>query len=114
MKKIKNEEIFFKFSQNFKTAQPNNIGKEQFFNKQSYGVTPNKPDSYYLRLIDGKKWFDWQIQEYIELYLSEEWWGWEQIINDYKNDLWLLPKMFPWEKNIKNIISIYEKKNKTH
>lgn len=102
--KNKNERIFKKFSQINVNVEPTEIGREQFFNQQSFGIHPKDPDPYFIRLLNGKKWFDWQIQEYMSLYLSNEWWGWYTIFKDYKNEQWLIPKLFPWRKDIKEII----------
>jgi hypothetical protein len=95
-RKIKNEQIFNEFSQIFKDIEASDKGRTQFFNQQSYGIFPENPDDYYLKLLDGKKWFDWQIQEYISLYLSDDWWGWYQIVEDYRGKEWMIPLLFPW------------------
>lgn len=103
--KIKNEKLFLKFSQ--VNAEVSEKGRKQFFEHQSYGEKPKDPDPYYLRLSNGKKWFDFQIQEYLTLYDTQEWWGWYSIVNDYlqnKDETWILPYLFPWRKDIQSVI----------
>jgi len=114
--KIKKEALFCNFA--IVTAEPNDKGREQFFERQTYGVEPENPDPYYIMLTEGQKWFDWQVQEYVKLYLCDEWWGWDTIIRDYlfswdeeskkcvRDDrTWILPYLFSWKTDIKEIIA---------
>jgi hypothetical protein len=98
--KIKNEEIFVRFSR-YKT-ESNELGKQQFFDHQSQGKKPHTPDPYYVCLDDGKTQFDLMVQEYKKLYDSDDWWGWDIIYHDWKDELWLLPYLFKWHPNFKN------------
>lgn len=48
----------------------------------------------------GKTQFDLYCEEMRRLYNSDEWWGWEQVIEDFKEELWLLDYVFKWS-NVK-------------
>lgn len=45
-------------------------------------------------LIDAKRWFEWTINEYANLYGTQEWPGWLQLEKDFQDD----PKMVVWGK----------------
>lgn len=63
------------------------IGLRQFFDRESRGITPESGTPYFRRLLDGKKWWEWTLNEYADRYLTWEWWGWWQITKDFAGDL---------------------------
>jgi hypothetical protein len=67
-------------------ARRNPIGLEQFHNYESRGLVPEQPDPYFARLLDGKKWWEWSLNEYAKLYESNEWPGWLQLEQDFAGD----------------------------
>ena len=94
----------FLFFSRQKDIKPTYEGRKQFYEHQSFGVEPKIPDLFYERLAYGKRMFDLSLQEYKKLYFSGEWWGWLTIVRDWQDELWVLPYLFIWEKNINSII----------
>jgi hypothetical protein len=78
------------------TGEPSETGRQQFFELETSGGSPVDPDPYFLRLCDGKKWFDWLNTEMRESYLTEYWWGWYQLYEDWKDELWVFEKLTKW------------------
>jgi hypothetical protein len=93
---IKNESLFRRFSH--LQSDPSDLGRQQFFEHQSYGIIPEKPDPYYLSLEDGKHWFDWLSEELRKDYLTDKWPGWCQLREDWKGDLETLRLLTKWHK----------------
>jgi hypothetical protein len=67
-------------------APANDIGLAQFFAFESHGRYPSQPDAYFLRLLEGKRWWEWTLNEFKSLRASEDWWGWAQIEIDFADD----------------------------
>ena len=83
-------------------GEPSEEGRRQFLEYETNGISPEHPDPFYLRLSDGKKWFDWQNTELRSLYHSEEWWGWYTLYEDYRkvDELWILEKLTKWGRKV--------------
>jgi len=75
-------------------------GRKQFFEMQSFGVSPKNKDPYFLCLNDGKEVFDMQCSELQQMYQKGEWWGWYQLWIDWKDNRWVLPHLCKWHDNI--------------
>lgn len=69
------------------SAEPTEIGLRQFVDYESRGVFPDDPCPYFRRLLDGKKWWEWTVNEYASLYGTMEWFGWYQLEADFRNDV---------------------------
>jgi len=63
------------------------IGERQFIEYESTGKFPEQPDSYFNCLLDGKKWWEWTLNEFASLYGKWEWPGWLQLEQDFDDDL---------------------------
>ncbi len=70
---IKNESTFVYFAGKEEYCVPDEVGRKQFFNKQTYGNTPSTPNLYYKYLMKGKWLFDFLTSEFKKLYYSGEW-----------------------------------------
>jgi hypothetical protein len=81
-----------------KSVLPNDIGRQQFFEFQSFGKRPEQPDKYYEKLVKGKEKFDYIVSEYQKMYRNGEWWGLYQVWLDWKEERWLLPYLLSWWK----------------
>ena len=103
MKKVKHERLFLFFSRQ-KNIEPTNAGRKQFRDHQSLGIKPQNPERYYERLTHGKRMFDLAVQDYKKLYFSGEWWGWHAIVNDWRDNLWVLAYLFQWRKDLNYIV----------
>lgn len=68
------------------TPSPTDIGLRQFFDFESRGIQPERPDPYFTHLLNGKRWWEWTINEYAVIYLTEEWPGWAAIEEDFADD----------------------------
>lgn len=90
------------FAGSLKTVEPNDLGRQQFFDYQTKGIKPENPDKYYEKLKDGKKWFDWQVSEYHQSYVkgTDGWFGLIQLWVDWKGERYLLPHLLKWRKDI--------------
>lgn len=64
----------------------NDIGLKQFHELESKGVRPICPDPYFVRLLEGKKWWEWTVNFIAERYLTRDWDGWWQLAIDFKDD----------------------------
>ena len=62
------------------------VGLAQFHARESRGHVPAQPDPYYQRLTNGKRWWEWTLNEYGKLYGTREWWGWATIEADFARD----------------------------
>ena len=47
---------------------------------------------------EGKKRFDLLTSEYRTMYINDEWWGWHALINDWKDNIWILKHLTRWYK----------------
>jgi hypothetical protein len=87
---VKNEELFRTLAENCYKADgilaisPTEGGRKQFFEKQSKGIEPDVPDSYYTFLMKGKWSFDFLSSEYKKMWVKREWWGWLTLWLDWK------------------------------
>jgi hypothetical protein len=77
-------------------VEPNKIGRQQFFEFESYGKEPCEPDPYFVCLSQGKKWFSVQQEDIRKSYLSWEWWGFYCYWKDWKGQRWVLKHLFSW------------------
>ena len=77
---------------------PSDIGREQFFKYQSWGVKPDTPDIYFDILMSGRKVMDFLCSEYEQMYDRGDWWGLYQVWIDWKGNRWLLPHLLKWRK----------------
>lgn len=65
----------------------NDVGLDQFFVFESTGKKPAIPDRYFTHLLDGKKWWEWTLNEYADSYFSlTDWWGWHLLALDFSDD----------------------------
>lgn len=62
-------------------------GLRQFHAWESRGEEPETPNAYFAQLLDGKKWWEWTVNEYAGLYGTNEWPGWATLEEDFKDDL---------------------------
>lgn len=92
--RIKHEELYLQFTE--LTHEPTELGRVQFHELESRGIRVEIPDPYFIRLDDGRRWFDLQQSQYRELYYSGEWWGWYTIWLDWEGKRWVLPHLFRW------------------
>lgn len=74
---------------------------EQFVLYCADDIEPENPEEYYLVLKNGRKWFFWQQEELRQLYLTKEWFGWYSLIEDWKDNLWVLKRLTTWYKGAK-------------
>lgn len=97
LKRSKQEELYLYFSP--RKDPPTDEGRQQFLEHESHGVVPVEPDGFYLRICEGKKWFEWQQNEFRDHYLHPEyWWGWDQLRVDWDGHHWKLKELFRWHK----------------
>lgn len=66
--------------------EPEPVGLAQFFAFESQGIEPAEPSPYFVRLLNGKRWWEWQLNEMARTYGTDEWWGWATIEDDWRND----------------------------
>lgn len=78
--------LFARFERCCDGPEYNKAGADQFIAYESMGTLPENPDPYFQRLLDGKKWYEWTINEYAALYDTSEWWGWDIIKRDLVDD----------------------------
>lgn len=62
------------------------LGLRQFYEKESNGIDPDKPDPYYVRLVEGKKWWEWTVNFIAESWGTMHWDGWVKLAEDFKDD----------------------------
>ncbi len=71
------------------SASRSEIGLRQFHTYESRGTMPEAPDPYFVRLLDGKKWWEWTLNYYADQLRNnggQEWPGWFQITEDWQDD----------------------------
>ena len=106
MKKVKNEKVFTYFASKELDCIPTETGREQFYEKQSNGITPENPDQYYTFLMFGKQSFDFLSREYQQMYFNGEWWGWLTMWFDWKDNWDILKKVCSWHKNVPSALEM--------
>ena len=113
-KEVKNERLFRFFADKANPpVEPSDLGRQQFRDKQSYGITPESPDPYYLHLSKGKWGFDWLSREHQQAFLRSmepgtkenpntnlSWDGLYQLWLDWEGDRWVLPHLLKWYKDL--------------
>ncbi len=64
------------------------IGLKQFFDWESTGKKPDVPDRYFVHLLDGKRWWEWTLNEYADSYFDmTDWSGWHALALDFLEDV---------------------------
>lgn len=62
-------------------------GLRQFYEHESRGIKPIDPDPYFVDLLNGKKWWEWHLNQVADTYLKPyDWHGWVSIRLDYFDD----------------------------
>lgn len=61
-------------------------GLLQFRNYESLGRWPGVPEPYFLLLWNGKRWWEWTVNEIAATYLTDGWWGWCRLAEDFAGD----------------------------
>lgn len=74
-------------------ASRNRRGLEQFHERESRGVQPERPDPYYVRLSRGKASYEWLVTEVASLYGTMEWPGWNTLEEEYRDRPWIIDKI---------------------
>ncbi len=69
-------------------------GLRQFHRYESTGVLVGEVDLYCRRLMDGKSWWEWTVNEYAGLYGTFEWPGWLVLSCDFRDDVSGLRQIF--------------------
>lgn len=103
IRKIKDEELFRKFS--LIGAEATELGRKQFVEKDSQNIEPSAPiDPYYHTLISGKSTFQYVQTEIAKSFFepteTNPWVGWFQWHMDYQGKMWILKRLMAWNKNI--------------
>ena len=87
--------------------KPTEIGRRQFYEYQTKGLhkhpwefRPEYLDTYFYVLKEGKFSFDLMTSEYKKMWENGEWWGWQTLMDDWKENLWMLKYLCSWRKNI--------------
>jgi len=83
---LKEVERFDSCNRNPSSPQRTELGIEQFYEWESHGKMPEKPDPYFTHLLDGKAWWEWTLNEIAKTYLTENWFGWYQYAKDFIDD----------------------------
>ena len=91
-----------------KNVTPTELGKQQFFDYQSKGkykgctTYPRNEelDDYFYVLTEGKWLFDFTTRQYQQSYGTDEWYGLNQIWEDWKGHRWMLPYILKWHKEL--------------
>lgn len=68
------------------SAKRNDVGLRQFYEYESRGVEPDCPDPYFSRLLNGKKWWEWTLNEYADRWGTDDWPGWLCLAYDFLDD----------------------------
>lgn len=87
-------------------VQPNDIGRQQFFEYQSHGThkdcftypRPEYLDDYFYVLTEGKWLFDLCTREYQQLYKRGQFPGFYGLWMDWEGHRWMLPYICKWYK----------------
>lgn len=62
-------------------------GVRQFMAYESKGVEPDHPDPYFTRLLNGKRWWEWTVEQYRDSWKNRaDWFGFLTYRRDFKND----------------------------
>lgn len=93
-RRVNREELYFNFSDY--QCEPSLEGRKQFALWVAQGIYPEKPHPYFSCLKHGKSMFDITYTMYRKMYLTDDWWGWYAIEEDFKDEPWLLPYLFKW------------------
>lgn len=101
MKRIRMEKAYKWFADSENTPGDGtpvgcDIARRQFVDYDSMGKVPTEPMKYFMHLLQGKRWFNLQRTTYYEMYIEGTWWGWSQLKDDWKDDLWLLWELTSW------------------
>lgn len=88
------EKLYVRFVK--KQVNPNELGRRQAFYFLSCGARPKNPDEYFLRLMEGRKWFNVTQAMIKETWGTFEWWGWYQYWVDWKGERWVLKYLMSW------------------
>lgn len=68
-------------------AERSEEGLRQFLAYESRGIRPESPDPYFTRLLNGKKWWEWTIEQYRTAFKTGvDWFGFYTYRRDFKND----------------------------
>lgn len=62
------------------------IGLVQFFEYESRGIRPDDPDPYFVLLLDGKKWWEWTLNNIADQFFGDNWPGWYCLAIDWLAD----------------------------
>ena len=68
------------------SAPRNDRGLRQFVDYESRGIMPAEPDRYFERLLDGKRWWEWTLNEYAKSRFTDWWPGWNTITDWFSGD----------------------------
>ena len=103
--------------------KPNEIGRKQFYDFQTEGKHRNvveestydlekrkQLDDYFWVLFEGKESFDLMVSGYRHLYNNADWWGWCQLLEDWKENSWLIKYLCKWNENLPDFITNIEDK----
>ena len=69
-----------------KPPQGSRVGLSQFHAYESRGVFPSDPDPFFQRLLHGKRWWEWTLNQYGALFFTNEWPGWALLEQDFRGD----------------------------
>lgn len=99
--------------------KPNEVGRKQFYDFQTDGthrlivmdITRERRkelDDYFWVLFEGKESFDLLVSEYRNMYNKGEWWGFSQLMEDWKEHPWLIKHLCKWHENLPDFIANIE------
>lgn len=107
--------------------KPNDIGRRQFYEFQTEGKYKDivlkstfKPemrkqlDDYFWVLFEGKESFDLIVSEYRNMYNNREWWGFQMLMEDWKDNPWLVKHLCKWHENIPDFVKNIEDKESNY
>lgn len=98
IQRTEQEELYSFFSS--KNCEPNEVGRRQFYEWETYGTVPKDPDKFFLCLTEGKKSFNILVDSIRETYLTWEWMGWYSYWEDWKGRRWMLKHIMSWHNNL--------------
>lgn len=63
-------------------------GIRQFHAFESRGVRPTHPAPFFTHLCDGKKWWEWTLNEFAASYSKQDgsWFGWAHLEESFTDD----------------------------
>jgi hypothetical protein len=94
--RVEQEKLYILFSQ-VENIEYCELGSEQFLAWEAVGKVPDNPSPYYLALVLGKRNFCVTMESIRESYQTWEWAGTSQYLQDWKDNLWVLPHLIPWK-----------------